>query len=239
MYQWLYVIRSLGSEVMSVSSAKIMRQLAQVWIDFSSQLDQISIVKKINQGKLRIEDYKSLLLNHRQQVIDGGRWIARAASGIDAQFSDLREKFIQHCYTEHQDYKMLEQNYVSVGGDLKTIQNYEKNIGSEALSSFMFHKASQSNPFDLLGSMFIIEGLGKNKAGDWGKKIKSQLNLEDTQVSFYLYHAEHDQDHLKEFDEILSNPNILAIPDIDKKMIKTAKVTSRLYCLQLEELDNI
>ncbi len=32
----------------------------------------------------------------------------------------------------------------------------------------MFYKASAPNPFDLLGGMFIIEGLGNRLAGKWG-----------------------------------------------------------------------
>ena len=48
---------------------------------------------------------------------------------------------------------MLEDNYVSVGGRREDIVNAEKNIGSEALSVWMFHKSSCENPVDLFGAM--------------------------------------------------------------------------------------
>lgn len=218
-------------------SEDVLRALLQVWADFSSKLDALPLIDKLNRGKFRVEDYKTLLINHRQQVVEGGRWIARAASSIDDRYFELRSKFMKHCVTEHRDFRMLEQNYVSIGGKLEDIQNGEKNIGTEALNGFMFHRASQPNPFDLLGAMFIIEGLGQNKAGDWGRAIRDQLGLQDEQVNFLLYHADHDDGHMEEFEEALKS-GILDIPGTGRAIVKTAKVVARLYLLQIEEIDH-
>src|SRR5262249_43146090 len=138
----------------------LMRRLAQVWVDFEIRINRTSIVDKLNRGKLRIEDYRLLLLNLRQQVVDGARWIARGASNITIEHFSLRSMFIGHAGEESRDYQMIERDYLAVGGSLEEIQRAEKNIGSEALSAWMFHRAGQENPFDLLGAMFIIEGLG-------------------------------------------------------------------------------
>ena len=216
---------------------KFMRKLITVWADFETRLDKVPVIDKINRNKIRLEDYKLLLLNHRQQVIDGANWITRAASNISPEFIEIRTSFIKHAATEHQDYKMLEQCYLSVGGDSKDLKVYEKNIGSEALSAWMFHRASQPNPFDLLGAMFIIEGLGRNRSGDWANKIMNTLGLNEDQVRFYLYHAENDQEHMREFELMLGN--VLDYEKgISEAIIKTARVTARLYLLQLEELGN-
>jgi 3-oxoacyl-[acyl-carrier-protein] synthase-3 len=212
----------------------IMRGLLKVWTDFDSSLNSVPLIEKLNQGNFRIQDYKRFLLNHRQQVIEGSRWIARAASSIDKDYVEIRNKFLSHAITEHKDYEMLEQNYTSIGGALIDIQTATKNIGSEALHGYMMYKASMPNPFDLLGAMFIIEGLGQKKAGEWGHAIKDQLGLKEDQVSFLLYHSEHDDDHMEEFDELLSS-EIIDLPKVGSGILKTAKVIARLYKLQLEE----
>ncbi len=223
---------------MGAASEAVMRGLMIAWADFDSSLETVPLIDKLRRGKFRPEDYKSLLINHRQQVVEGARWIARAASSIDGSYLEQRSLFLKHAVAEHQDFKMLENHYVSMGGKLDEIRTAKKNIGTEALHAFMYHSASQPNPFDLLGAMFIIEGLGQRKAGVWGKRIQDQLKLDDKQVSFFLYHADNDDGHMVKFTETLDS-GILELPNMAERIVKTAKITGRLYRLQLEEIGNI
>jgi 3-oxoacyl-[acyl-carrier-protein] synthase-3 len=220
-----------------MSKAEVLRALVRVWSDFSTALDTVPLIAKLQRGAFRAEDYRLLLLGQRQQVIEGSRWIARAASGVDEKFLDLRSMYLRHAVAEHRDYQMLENDYVSAGGKAEDIRTAEKNIGTEALHGYMFHKSSQPNPFSLLGAMFIIEGLGQHKASEWGRAIRDQLKLEDKQVSFLLYHAANDEGHMEQFDEALGS-GILDIPGMGRDIVKTAKVVARLYRLQLEEAGN-
>ncbi len=215
----------------------LVRRLTRVWIDFESRLNQTPIVAKLNTGNFTLEDYRRLLFNMRQQVMEGARWIARAASGITIEAFPLRSLFIAHAGDEHRDYQMLERNYVAAGGRREDIVAGEKNIGSEALSAWMFHRASRENPFDLLGAMFIIEGLGTRMAHRWGTMIRDQLGLDDEAVSFLLYHGANDENHFERLEEALDSG--LLSEALADQIVKTAKVTARLYLLQLEELDNV
>ncbi|MFA9212384.1 MAG: beta-ketoacyl-ACP synthase III [Candidatus Methylacidiphilales bacterium] len=218
------------------TSEWLIRQLAQIWIDFETALLKVPIITKIHAGKLSLEDYKLLLHDLRQQVIDGSQWISRAASNIDIELFELRSAFIKHTAAEHKDYQMLEKNFVNLGEEISAIQTNEKNIGSMSLSAFMFQQASKQNPIDLLGAMFIIEGIGKRLASYWGLMIKEQLNLADNQVSFFTYHGVADENHFHNLEKALSHPSMNI--DIAKKIVKTAKTTAKLYKLQLEELGN-
>lgn len=218
------------------TQAWLVRQLTRCWIDFEYKLNQVPIIQKLNQGNFTLEDYKLLMCNIRQQVVEGSQWIARAASNVSIDLIDIRSSFISHAKDEHKDYRLLEKNYIAVGGDIKEITTGEKNIGSEALSAWMFHRASKENPFDLLGAMFIIEGLGCRMAKHWGQAIRDQLQLDDEQVSFLLYHSESDVNHFERLEKAIQS-NMLT-EAIAKQIVKTAKVTARLYLLQLEEVGN-
>lgn len=217
-------------------TARLTRQLTQVWVDFETRLHRLPIIEKLERGQLRVEDYRLLLLNLRQQVVEGGRWIARAASNITADAFDFRSLFIEHAFDEHRDFRMIEKDFVSVGGDIEEITAAEKNIGTEALSAWMFHRASQENPFDLLGAMYIIEGLGMRVANRWGEKIRRQLSLDEKQVSFLLYHGANDVNHFDRFEKVVGSG--MLDERLVQRIVKTAKVTARLYLLQLEELGN-
>jgi 3-oxoacyl-[acyl-carrier-protein] synthase-3 len=146
----------------------------------------------------------------------------------------LRSTFIGHAQDEHRDYQMLERNYVAVGGALEEIIQAKKNIGSEALSAFIFNQASQENPVDLIGSIFIIEGLGHQLAGRWASQIQQTLGLSDDQVSFLAYHGVNDASHMSKLEAIICADWMT--PEIAQRIVKTAQVTARLYQLQLEEI---
>lgn len=214
-------------------SAELLRQLSLVWLEFERQLQTVPIIRKLNRGEFTLTDYQSLLKNLRPQVVEGARWIARAASNM-TDFR-MRSTLIGHAQDEHRDYQMLERNYVATGGALEDIVAAEKNIGSEALSAFIFHQASQENPVDLVGSIFIIEGLGNKLAAKWAAEIKQVLKLKDEQVSFLAYHGANDEAHIEKLDEILNAEWMSA--EIAKRIVKTARVTARLYVLQLEEIE--
>lgn len=220
-----------------MDSQTVMRNLLIVWTDFESRLNTVPILKKLSSGRFSVDDYKELLINHRQQVVEGSRWISRAASSIDSNYLELRSTFLKHSITEHRDYEMLERMYIEIGGTLEDIRNAPKNIGTEIFHSYMFNESSKPNPFHLLGAMFIIEGLGQRKASSWGKQIKEQLNLEDKAVEFYLYHGENDPEHMEEFD-ISLNSGILEIENMGEAIVKTAKATALLYETQLREIGN-
>lgn len=212
----------------------LVRQLALVWFDFEARLRQAPIVARMFDGTFTIEDYRTLLFNLRQQVIEGSRWIARAASSITPEHFPIRAAFIAHTKDEHRDFEMLERNYVLAGGSIDEIRSGQKNIGSEALSSYVLQRASQDNPFDLIGAMFIVEGLGQRVARQWGERIKALLGLPDEAVSFFLYHSESDVQHFTRLDQAIG-AGILT-EKLVGDIVRCAKVTARLYALQLEEV---
>jgi 3-oxoacyl-[acyl-carrier-protein] synthase-3 len=65
---------------------QLIRELTLVWFDFEDRLQRVPLLQKLYAGRITLEDYRALLFNLRQQVIDGSRWIARAASSITPEF---------------------------------------------------------------------------------------------------------------------------------------------------------
>jgi hypothetical protein len=214
--------------------ADVLRKLAMVWTDFEAKLEATPLIRKLTRGRFELADYQNFLINLRQQVKDGSLWMSRAASSIDEQHLELRSMLMKHAVTEHRDFRMLDADFIASGGEPGAIQDAKKNIGSEALSGWMFNEASQRNPFGLLGAMFIIEGLGSIKAQEWGRLAKSRLGLPEDAFNFLLYHGENDAEHMKEFEEMLR----LVLPDDRhaERIVTCAKIVARLYVMQIEEI---
>lgn len=214
--------------------ADVLRRLTVVFTAFEGRLEQTPLLRRLTRGRFTLEDYKAFLVGLRQQVKDGALWMSRAASNVSEDHLELRSRMMRHAVTEHRDFRLLESDYVAVGGDLAAIRGAEKNIGSEALSAYIFHRASSPNPFGLLGAMWIIEGLGSLKAAEWGAMIRERLGLPAEAVKFLAYHGENDVNHMEEFKEMLAR----VLPDeaVAADVVRTARVTARLYALQIEEM---
>ncbi|MGG6263198.1 3-oxoacyl-[acyl-carrier-protein] synthase III C-terminal domain-containing protein [Leptolyngbya sp. AN03gr2] len=210
----------------------LLQKLTLTWLEFERKLRSVRIMRKLERGEFSIDDYKALLRTLRPQVVEGSRWLTRAASNLTE--NELRSAFIRHAKDEHRDFELLDQNYVAVGGSLEEITQAKKNVGGEALSAFIFNQGSQPNPIDLIGSIFIIETVGHRVAGQWANQIKQHLGLSDTQVSFFSYHGENDTQHLDRW-HALFNAEWMT-HEIAERIVQSAKITARLYLLQLEEI---
>ncbi|MDQ1128457.1 iron-containing redox enzyme family protein [Microbacterium sp. SORGH_AS_0888] len=217
------------------TSTDLFERLADVWVGLEERLAEVPVLARLEDGTVTLEDYRLLLFNLRQQVVDGSPWISRAASNFDVAHFELRSAAIRHAEEEHRDYLMIERDYVAIGGTLEELRAGRKNVGSEALSGYMFHYAGRPNPVGLLGAMFIIEGLGARRAAGWAARFQEVLGLADNQVHFLRYHQDADAQHTGGLEAILTS-GIVGDDDADE-IVRCAEVVARLYALQLEEID--
>jgi hypothetical protein len=213
-----------------------LRELLRTWFAFERRLARLAIVQRLHSGTFTRQDYLRLLLNLRQQVIEGSRWISRGASSFDRRHSDVRSIVIGHAHAEHRDFELLEKDYIEAGGDPEQIRNRPRNPGSEALHGYLMYRAGEPNPFGLLGAMWIIEGLGEKMANDWAARIEQIKGLGASQTRFMRYHGTNDRSHMNQLYALLNRA--CTSPEIAADIVTVATVVGRLYALQLEEIDN-
>lgn len=224
----------MDNKVTSPGGQACLQGLMRAWFAFERQLNRVPLIQRLERGQFSREDYRLLLLHLRQQVIEGSRWITRCASGFDRDYADVRSIVIGHAKEEHRDYEILEHDYVAAGGDLSEIQSAERNIGSEALHGFLMYRASQPNPVDLIGAMWIIEGLGQKMASDWAVKIDEATGGDGSYTRFMRYHGANDEDHMDKLYSLIDR--VCRSEQAEQAILRTARVTGRLYALQLEEV---
>lgn len=225
-----------NQKVLTATGQECLQSLMRIWFDFERRLNRVPIIQRLEAGRFTQADYLKLMLNLRQQVIEGSRWITRCASSFDRNFADVRSIVIGHAKDEHRDYEILEKDFVAAGGELEEIQAHPRNAGTEALHAFLMYRASQPNPVDLVGAMWIIEGLGQKMAQGWADRVTSVLRCDTSCVSFMRYHGANDEEHMNKLYELIDR--VCRANDVVANIERTAKVTARLYTLQLEEIDN-
>jgi 3-oxoacyl-[acyl-carrier-protein] synthase-3 len=226
----------MEKHVLTEQGQQCLQSLMREWFEFERRLSKVAIIQRMERDQLTLEDYCNLLRNIRQQVIEGSRWISRCASSFDREYLDVRSMIIRHANDEHRDYELLEQDYIAAGGKLEDIQNADRNPGSEALHGFLMYRASQPNPIDLIGAMWIIEGLGQKMASDWANRVDDTIGGEGHYTSFMRYHGDNDDTHLEKLYQLIDR--VCQNQDQHQAIIRTAKVVGRLYAMQLEEVDH-
>ena len=212
-----------------------LRRLLRAWFDFERRLARIPLLQRLDAGTFTREDYLGLLLNLRQQVIEGSRWISRCASSFDRDHADVRSAIIGHAHDEHRDYEQLEADFVAAGGDARAIRTRTRNAGSEALHGYLMYRAGEPNPAGLLGAMWIIEGLGEKMAREWASRIEQLTGLSPDCTRFLRYHSENDGGHMDKLYGLLDR--LCTTQQIADDMVCVAAVVGRLYALQIEEID--
>lgn len=222
-------------DVLSALGQQTLRRLLRAWFEFERRLGKVPILRRLDAGTFTGDDYRRLLLNLRPQVVEGARWISRAASSFDREHADVRSVVIGHASDEHRDYELLEADYVASGGDPETIRRQPRNLGTEALHSYLMYRASQPNPVCLLGAMWIIEGLGEKMANDWAARIEALTGSDGADTRFMRYHAANDDAHMNKLYGLLDR--VCTGEPAAERIARTARVVGRLYALQLEEID--
>ena len=223
-------------EVLTDIGQETLRRLLRVWFEFERRLAKVPIVRRLDLGQFDLNDYQNLLLNLRPQVVEGARWISRCASSFDREHADVRSVIIGHAQEEHRDYEVLESDYVASGAQLRAIQAQSRNPGSEALHCFLMYRASQPNPVDLLGAMWIIEGLGNKMANDWAARVAELVPGAEDFTRFMRYHGTNDDAHMDKLYGLIDR--VCVDQDAGDRIIRTARVVGRLYAMQLEEIDH-
>ena len=210
-----------------------LRRLIRVWFEFERRLSQIDIVQMIEAERISLNSYRTLLLNLRAQVVEGSRWITRSASSFDRDFADVRSAIIGHALDEHRDYEIIEQDFTTAGGETGKIRSQPRNPGSDALHGFLMYRASLPNPVDMLGAMWIVEGLGNKMANEWAERIEQATARKD-HTQFLRYHGANDQAHMDKLYALLER--VCTDKHKSDRIIATATTVGRLYAMQLEEI---
>jgi 3-oxoacyl-[acyl-carrier-protein] synthase-3 len=215
--------------------ATALRQLAEVWHDYRSRAHRTPLVQKILKGELTRDEYVRWMSCWIPQVREGSGWMRAAAARFEEPFLALRTLVESHAHDEHLDYTMLFEDYQAAGGTAASIDDLRRNAGGEALHAFMISRASRPSALDLLGAMYIIEGTGSQIIPLLLPRLKRQLGLPERAFRFLEYHGANDTSHLDRWLQAV----IFALekdPALLPRLVETARITARLYVLQMEEV---
>jgi 3-oxoacyl-[acyl-carrier-protein] synthase-3 len=218
---------------------QLIAELASVWHDYQSRLRRTPILQKITAGRFSPQDYLDWMSAWIPQVRHGSEWMRSAADHLREPFLELKPIVDAHASDERLDYQMLFDDYRCAGGGESDIDALRRNPGGEALDAFMFRLAQRTNPVDLLGAIYIIEGTGQRVIPQLLPQLRQQLKLPERCFRFLSYHGQNDQAHLERW---LDAALRVLQHDPDGRwrssIVQAARATAELYLLQFRYLSS-
>lgn len=216
-------------------AAAVLRALAQVWHDYRSAAWRTPLVHRIVRRQLTRSDYLRWMGCWIPQVREGSHWMRAAVANIGPPFEELAGLIEAHAGEEQFDFRILFDDYRQAGGEAASIEALRRNPGGEALNAYMFARAGERNPVDLLGAIYIIEGTGQRIIPALLPMLKTQLDLPHTAFRFLEYHGQNDVRHLERW---LRGVSLVLERDAHaaERIVHTARTTAQLYLAQLQEV---
>jgi len=213
----------------------LISELASVWHDFQSRLRRTPLLRRVTAGQFTREDYLAWMSAWIPQVRYGSQWMRRALEQLREPYLELGTLIEAHANDEQDDYMILWDDYKQAGGQAQSLETLQRNAGGEALNAFMFARAAQPNPVDLLGAIYIIEGTGQRVIPQLLPELRAQLSLPERAFRFLRYHGANDEAHLARW---LRAVEIVLAHDKDGKardgIVQTARAVAELYILQFK-----
>jgi 3-oxoacyl-[acyl-carrier-protein] synthase-3 len=214
---------------------KLIGELAEVWHDFQSRLRRTPILRRVTTEQFTPEDYLSWMSAWIPQVRFGSHWMRTALEQLREPYLELRSLIEAHARDEQDDYMILWEDYKLAGGPAQSLETLQRNAGGEALNAFMFARAAQPNPVDLLGAIYIIEGTGQRVIPQLLPQLRAQLSLPERAFRFLRYHGTNDEAHLARW---LRAVELVLAHDHDGRaragIVQTARAVAELYILQFK-----
>lgn len=211
-------------------------ELAEIWHQFRSNMWRTPLVEKLNAGQLTQADYVTWMGQWIPQVREGSLWMRAAVAHLDAPYQALSALITEHANDEQFDFQILFEDYQTAGGKAQHINELQRNVGGEALNSYMYRKAQTPNPFGLLGGIYIIEGTGQRIVPWLLPLVKQQLNLPERCYRFLKYHGENDEHHLVRWLMAVQFALEVGGEAVQRDIIRTARDVATLYHLQMEHI---
>lgn len=199
--------------------------------------EDIPFIQDLYEGHATLAGYRNLLSNLRHQAVDRTPWSTHAATKLGTQQVAISNRLNAHADSKHLDCQMLEADYLACGGQRLQLQQRKNSVHSKRYSAFLLHRATQPDPRDLLGALFIIEGLNQHLAPHWASLLQPVLSLRPEQLVFLNSQKASEDARQAPFDDIFAG---LTLTDaLVDRIVKTAQTTARLYCSMLAESEPV
>ncbi len=186
---------------------------------------------KLEAGTLTRADYQRLLLTIFHQTYEGPYTFAQAGVACPWRLLGLKEYLLHHAEEEKSHWKWVVGDLQELGYDGPDPRDRLPEPPTLAYVAFN-HFVAQRHPPARIAVATVLEAIGAELGGPYGRATVKQLGLRPNQVTFFLAHGSTDKEHIEDLWEVIGAAPLE--PEEWRWMIYAAEQAGRLYAAMFD-----
>lgn len=191
-----------------------------------------TLCKRLDGGKLTIQDYHSALRTLFHQVYFSSSSFALAAAHCPPELTHVRNYLIRHADEEKDHWLWILSDLEKTGYKGPDVKTLFPTAAAQAYIAFNYYIATWK-PLSRLAIALMLESVGANFGKRYGNALLMALRLTKEQTQFFFGHGDTDVGHTQALWEIIRSCELS--PQELGWMCHSAEVAGRLYFQMYEE----
>ena len=198
----------------------------------TASFPQNELCRRIDEGRVTLDDYKGLLRMLFHQTYFGPGTFALAGANCESRHCEARSYLLHHADEEKSHWKWVLNDLKAVGDTRPDPREQFPQQACQAYIAFNFFVAHRQ-PIARLAIAAVLENLGATHSKRYATKLCTQLRLKPEQASFFYGHSDTDVMHTQ---DIL---NVIRESRLDRNewawMHHAARMASAMYRRMYDE----
>jgi hypothetical protein len=177
-------------------------------------------------GKIDLATYIAFLNQAYHHVRHTVPLLMLAGSQLRPQQQWLQPALANYIGEEMGHEKWILNDLAACAVDRDTFEQAAAPFDSEIMVAYLYDTVQRTNPVGIFGMVQVLEGTSASLAPSVADIVQNKLGLPDRAISYLRSHGTLDQDHLKDFENIM---NQVERQDDQNAIIKVTRNVYRLY----------
>jgi len=190
------------------------------------ELQKIEALQKGVSGNISLPTYQAFLTEAFHHVKHTTPLLMACGSRIAHNQEWVREAIATYIEEELGHQEWILNDLKATGLDPETVRHGKPSVATELMVAYAYDSIYRTNPISFFGMVLVLEGTSIALASGAAEKIKANLNLPDSALTYLTSHGALDIEHIGFYESLM---NKITFKKDQQAIVHAAKVFYKLY----------
>ncbi len=165
------------------------------------------IITDVLEGRFNLATYIAFLNQAYHHVRHTVPLLMLAGGNLGSHQMYLQDAIAEYIADEKGHEHWILNDIEACGGSRLHYAEGPAPFDSEILVSFLYDTVQRNNPVGIFGMVLVLEGTSADLATPVAGLVQQKLGLPDKAMSYLRSHGTLDQDHIREFEQVINTVN--------------------------------